>query len=148
MRTRGQLARIRAMMRGDLLDCAGAAVDVGAPQLGAEEMPAAEDVERQVAVAVVVAMEEAALLMPVQWVIGGVEVEDDLPRRCAVRLQEQPHEEILNRFAIERGWLNSSRFKVDLPANGAQSERFASSLPASTAIAGSCRSTSWSLRSS
>src|SRR4051794_27543317 len=102
MRTRGQLARIRAMMRGDLLDCAGAAVDVGAPQLGAEEMTAAEDVERQVAIAVVVAMEEAALLMPVQRVIGGVKVEDDLPRRCAVRLQEQPHEEILNRFAIER----------------------------------------------
>src|SRR3954465_3317294 len=84
-------------------------------------MTAAEDVERQVAVAVVVAMEEAALLMPVQRVIGGVKVEDDLPRRCAVRLQEQPHKEILNRFAIERDlviarWLRPAQLEpVEAP---------------------------------
>jgi hypothetical protein len=48
-------------------------------------MPAAEDVERQVAVGVVVAVEEAALLVPVQGHVGGVEIEDDLPgRRLAV----------------------------------------------------------------
>jgi hypothetical protein len=38
----------------DLLDRPGAAVDVRSPQLGAEEMTVAEDVERQVAIAVVV----------------------------------------------------------------------------------------------
>ena len=32
---------------------------------------------------------------------------------------------------------NSRRFSVDLPATGAQSDRFAASLPATTAIAGS-----------
>ena len=42
----------------------------------------------------------------------------------------------------------SSRFKVDLPANGAQSDRCATSLPASTARTGSRRSSSWSFKSS
>ena len=71
----------------DLLHGAGRGVDVGAAQLGRQQVPAAEDVERQVAVAVVVAVEEAALLVPVQRNVGGVEVEDDLPRRlrCASR---------------------------------------------------------------
>ena len=41
----------------------------------AEEMAAAEHVERQVAVAVVIAVEEAAFLMAVQRVVGGVEIE-------------------------------------------------------------------------
>src|SRR3954452_6009336 len=36
-------------------------IDVGAAQLGGQEMPAAEDVERQVAVAIVVAVKEAGL---------------------------------------------------------------------------------------
>ena len=71
----------------DLLDGARRRIDVGAPELGGKQMPAAEDVERQIAVAVVVAVEEAAFLMPVQGVIGSVEVEDDLLRRapCASR---------------------------------------------------------------
>ena len=58
-------------------------VDVRAPQLGREQVPAAEHVERQVAVAVVVAMEEPALLMAVQRIVGGIEIEDDLRRRLA-----------------------------------------------------------------
>ena len=40
------------------------------------------------------------------------------------------------------------RFSVDLPASGAQSERCASSLAASTVSIGSCRKSSWSFRSS
>src|SRR6202041_3975796 len=43
---------------------------------------------------------------------------------------------------------SSSRFSVDLPATGAQSERHASSLPARTDITASWRRSSWSLRSS
>ena len=60
----------------------------GRPQLGRQQVPAAEHVQRQVAVAVVVAVEEPALLMAVQRIVGGVEVEDDLlraRRRCASR---------------------------------------------------------------
>ena len=57
--------------------------------LGSQQMPAREDIERQIAVAVVIAEEEAPLLMPVQWVVGGVQVENNLPRRAPVRLQKQ-----------------------------------------------------------
>ena len=57
--------------------------------LGSQQMPAREDIERQIAVAVVIAEEEAPLLMPVQRVVGGVQVENNLPRRAPVRLQKQ-----------------------------------------------------------
>ena len=38
-------------------------------------MTATEDIERQIAVAVVVAVKKAPLLMPVQRVVGGVQIE-------------------------------------------------------------------------
>jgi hypothetical protein len=44
-------------------------------------MPAAEHIERQIAVAVVIAVEETLFLMPVQRVVGGVEIERNLRRR-------------------------------------------------------------------
>jgi hypothetical protein len=43
-------------------------------------MPAAEHIERQIAVGVVIAVEETLLPRPVQ-VVGGVEIEGDLRRR-------------------------------------------------------------------
>ena len=61
----------------DLLDRTGTGVDVRPPELGREQVPAAEDVERQVAVAAIVAVEEPAFLMAVQRVVGSVEVEHD-----------------------------------------------------------------------
>ena len=57
--------------------------------LGSQQIPASEDIERQIAVAVVIAEGEAPLLMPVQRVVGGVQVENNLPRRAPVRLQKQ-----------------------------------------------------------
>ena len=120
-------------------------------------MPAAEHVERQVAVAVVVAVEEPALLMAVQGIVGGVEVENDLPRRPAVRVEEQLDQQPLDRRRVVAdpvvaGRLAdgacSSRLSVLLPASGAQLDRRASSLPARIAITGSWRSRSWSSRSS
>ena len=65
----------------------------GAPQLGGQQMPPAEHVERQVAVAVVVAVEEPALLLAVHRIVGRIEIEDDLLRRPLVRLQEQVDEQ-------------------------------------------------------
>jgi hypothetical protein len=88
------------MMRATSSTAPGAAVDVGAPQLGAEEMPTAEYVERQIAVAIIVAVEETALLMPVQGIIGGIEVEDDALRRSYVRLQKQGHEQLCDSPAV------------------------------------------------
>ena len=81
MRTRGQR---RADLRDDarhLLHRAGRSVDVRAPQLGGQQMAAAEHVERQVAVAVVIAVEEPPLLLAVQRIIGRIEIENDLLRR-------------------------------------------------------------------
>lgn len=54
-----------ADLRGDprnLLHRARDGIDVGAPQLCRQQVPAAEDVERQVAVAVIVAVEEFSFL--------------------------------------------------------------------------------------
>ena len=97
MRTRGQRVRICADDPRHLLHRPGRRVDVGTAQLGRQQMPAAEDVERQIAVAVVIAVEEAPFLMAVQRVVGGVEIEDDLLRRAAVRLQKQIDEQRLDR---------------------------------------------------
>ena len=66
----------------------------------AAEVAAAEHVERQVAVAVVVAVEEPPLLVAVQRVVGGVEIEHDLLRRLRVRVEEEVHEQRLDRRAV------------------------------------------------
>jgi hypothetical protein len=50
----------------NLLDATRTGVDVGAAQLGRQQVPATEHVQRQITVAVVIAVEEASLLMPVQ----------------------------------------------------------------------------------
>jgi hypothetical protein len=63
-------------------------------------MTAAEHIERQITVAIVVAMEEAAFLMAVQRIVGGVEVEHDLGRRRCVGFEEQVHQQALDCRAI------------------------------------------------
>jgi hypothetical protein len=78
----------------------GRAIDVRAAQLGGQQVPAAEDVERQITVAVVVAMEEPAFLLPVQRIIGGVEIERDLRRGLGVGIEEQIDEQRLTGRAI------------------------------------------------
>ena len=65
-------------------------------------MAAAEHVEWQVAVAVVIAVEEAALLVPVQRIVSGVDVEDDLLRRAAMGLKEQVNQSV---SIIAPSWL-------------------------------------------
>jgi hypothetical protein len=91
-------------------------------------------------------VEEAALLVAVQRVVRGVEVEDDLFGRRPVRLEEQVDAQPFDRrrimpdlvvAVVGRSGACSSRFKVLLPASGAQSLRRASSLPASVASTGS-----------
>ena len=56
----------------DVLEGLGGGIDVGGPKQGRERMAACEDVEGQIAVAVVVAVEEALLLLPVEGIVGGV----------------------------------------------------------------------------
>ena len=57
----------------------GACNDVGTPQLRRQQVVAAEHIERQVAVGVVVAVEEPAFLAAVERIVGGVQIEDDPP---------------------------------------------------------------------
>ena len=83
-----------------LLDRTGAGVDVGAAQFGGQQVPAAEDVKRQVAVAIVIAVEEAPFLMPVQRVVGGVKIEDDLFRRARMGVEKEVDEHPLDRRRI------------------------------------------------
>ena len=82
------------------LNRAGAGVDVRRPELGRQQMPAAEHVKRQVAVAIIVAVKEAAFLIAVQRVVRGVEVEDDLLGRPVVRLEQQVDEQGLDRRGL------------------------------------------------
>jgi hypothetical protein len=85
---------------GRLPDGPGTGVDVGAAQFGRQQMPAADDVERQIAVAVVITAEKAPLLIAVQRVVGGVEVENDLRRRMLVRIDEQ-----IDKRCFDRLWV-------------------------------------------
>jgi hypothetical protein len=112
-------------------------------------MAAVEDVERQIAVAAVVAVEEPAFLLAVERIVRGVEVEHDLLRSAFVRFEEELDEQRLDRcravadlvIARRLGRLSSRRFSVDLPA-AAGVRRRAASLLTSTASTGSCRSQS------
>ena len=128
-----------------------------AAQLGRQQVPAAEHIERQVTVAVVIAVEEPALLMAVQRIVRGVEVEDDLLRGAAVRVEEQIDEQRLDRGAVVADLVITRRLRaaqlqpVQRALAGQRARNptdAAASLPASTASTGSWRSSSWSVRSS
>jgi hypothetical protein len=71
------------------------------PQQGQERMIATENVQRQIAVAVVVTMKEGAELIAVHREIGGIDIENDARRRQRVLLQEYLNEELLH--AVEVG---------------------------------------------
>ena len=88
MHPRPALADLRNDAR-HLLDRAVAARDVGKPLAGQQQVPTAEYVERQVAVFIVVAVEETTLLRPVQRDVGVVEIQHDLPWRTLMRLEEE-----------------------------------------------------------
>ena len=63
-------------------------------------MPAAEDVQRQIAIAVVIAVEVPAFLFAVEAIIGGVEIEHDTDRRLGVGIEKKIDEEPLDRAAV------------------------------------------------
>ena len=45
-------------------------------------------------------MEEAPFLVSVQRVVGGIEIEDDLPRRAGVSVEEEIDEDLLDRRRV------------------------------------------------
>ncbi len=84
----------------DHFDRSLADIDVGAPQFGRQQVPTAEDVERQVAIALVIAMEEPPLLPAVQRIIRGIQIKDDLTGRFVMGFQEQIHQQPFNGTAV------------------------------------------------
>lgn len=122
----------------DLLQGAGAGIEVRAAQLGRASMAATEHVERQVAV------KEPALLAAVDGIVRGSAIAHDLLGRPAVAIDEQLDQQTLDRARVMADLVVARRRRswcVLLPANGAQSRRRAWSLPASSAMTGSCLST-------
>ena len=88
-------------------------------------MLAAEDVERQVAIAVIVAVEEPLFLVAVERQIGGIENEHDLPGWVGEGFKEQVDQEPIASGSLSIFWsrvgsavLSSRRFRVLLPARG------------------------------
>ena len=80
-------------------------VDVGGAQIGHQQLAAAEDVEGQEAVLVVVAVEEAADLVTVDGIVGGVEVQDQFLGGRVVGGDEGLHDNLGHRD--ERGALGA-----------------------------------------
>ena len=140
----------------NLLEGPGRSVDVGRPQLGRKKVTTAEDVQRQVAVAAVVTVEEPALLLAVHRIVGGVQVEDDLGGRRRMRLHEQIDEQPLDRRPVVADLVVARRLRPTqlqtvqcaLARQRRTLDRRAESLPTTAASTGSCRSWSWSTRSS
>jgi hypothetical protein len=58
-------------------------------------------------------VKEPALLVAVQGIIGRVEIENDLPRRRLVRLEEESHEQAFDR----------NRIMLDLVVTGRRQRR-------------------------
>ena len=106
-----------------------AAPSMSAGRSDAEQFVAAEDVQREVAVPLIVAVEESSELFPVQRVVGGVQIQHDLVRRALMGLKEDVHEEVQYRPAVHGDLLvaavpssptgvSSRRLSVLLPARG------------------------------
>src|SRR5947208_3178889 len=80
----------------EVLQRSGGVVDVGRPQERQQRLIAAEDVQRQVAVGVVIAVKKAAELMTVQREVGRVQVEHEACGRQQILLAERLYEETLH----------------------------------------------------
>ena len=84
-----------------MLDHAEGRIGVTGTEHGTERVGAAEDVERQEAVVAVVAVEEAALLAAVHFIVGAVDVEHEAGRgRAGSGLDEQLGEQGLERPGV------------------------------------------------
>ena len=110
----------------------GSGVDVGAAQLCCQQVVATEDIQRQVAVAIIVAVEEPPFLVAMQRIIGCIDVQRDLRRHLGVGVEEQIDEQPLDGLCVGSDpvvagkfetLLSSTQFSVLLPASGAYSAR-------------------------
>jgi hypothetical protein len=59
----------------DLLKASSTGVDIRGPQSCTQQLVSTKNVQRQIAVVVVVAMEEARFLLPMKWGVRGIPME-------------------------------------------------------------------------
>src|SRR6516165_9291396 len=69
-----------------LLDCAICCIQPRRSKLRSQQMPAAENIERQITVAVVISVKEPSLLLTMHRIIRRIEVENNLVRRALMCL--------------------------------------------------------------
>ena len=73
---------------------------VGGPELGGQQMSTGEDVKRQIAIAVIVAVEVPALLLAVDRIVRGVQIDDHARGALEIGLHTQRHEQRRNRSLV------------------------------------------------
>ena len=78
-------------------------------------MLSAKYVQRQIAVIVVIAVIEAPFLMPVQDIIGGIQIQNDLLGSLWVRLQEQIHQQGIDALRVHHDLLGLRLVGLLLP---------------------------------
>ena len=116
-------------------------IDVGRPQVGHQQLLAAEDVQRQEAVVIVVAVEEAALLLAMHRIVGRIEVQDEFARGHRERGDESVEDDTVYG---RRHLTISALFHPAQRRTGCTGV----TLPSAVCSARSWRSRSWSLSSS
>ncbi len=72
-------------------------VDIAFPQVGHEQLIPAKDVERQEAVAVVIAVEEPPLLLPMHRSVRRIKVQDQIRRRLRLGADKLLHQLLVHR---------------------------------------------------
>ena len=70
------------------------------PQARAQQRVPAEDIQRQITIIPVVAMKEPPLLPPIQRIVRGVQIQNDLRRRFRVGFQKHLHQQPVHRRLI------------------------------------------------
>src|SRR2546430_13660191 len=73
---------------------------MGSPKPRAQQKLAAENVQRQVTVTIVVAVIEPPLLVAVYRIVGGIRVQNDLQGRLLMRLQKMIDEQTIDRRVL------------------------------------------------
>jgi hypothetical protein len=97
--TSGQRWRSCATMRRTSSSEPFARILIGRPEPRAQQLVAGEYVLRQIAVAVVVAVEEALRLMAIQRDVGRIQIEHDLVGRRTVRFATEIHQQPVDGFS-------------------------------------------------
>ena len=100
--TSGQALPDLSDNEGDLLLGARRGVDIRGPELRQQKLAPAKNIQRQIAVAFVVAVEEPAFLPAMQRIVGRVEIEDDARRGAGLlsKLGTKDNSFLIDRRAI------------------------------------------------